>query len=87
MEDESLMSVAGEHLPNTSLNLSTGLAETSNASIHLDEDTSFRARGQFDLTFSNLSTTDQTVLVRLKEAFQLYLRKEEVIKSNYLYVE
>ena len=32
----------------------------------------------FDFTFSNVSASDQSSLIRLKEAFQLYLRKDDV---------
>jgi len=32
----------------------------------------------FDMTFTNVSGADQSGLVRLKEAFQLFLRKDEV---------
>jgi hypothetical protein len=45
-----------------------------------DDTTSFNFKGKMnllDFTFSNL-TTDQSILVRLKEAFQLFLRKDEV---------
>ena len=72
------MANTSEHLPCTSLNL-TPSADTSNISLHMDEDASFRTRGQLDFTFSNLNTSDQSILVRLKEAFQLYLRKDEVL--------
>lgn len=46
-----------------------------------DDTTSFSFKGKMnslDFTFSNLTTSDQSILVRLKEAFQLYLRKDEV---------
>lgn len=32
----------------------------------------------FDFTFSNVNASDQSALIRLKEAFQLYLRKDDV---------
>lgn len=72
------MANTSEHFPCNSLNI-TPNADTSNVSIHLDEDPSFRNRGQLDFTFSNLNTSDQSILLRLKEAFQLYLRKDEVL--------
>jgi hypothetical protein len=34
-------------------------------------------RQSLDFTFSNLASTDQFLLNRLKEAFQCYLKKEE----------
>lgn len=35
-------------------------------------------RHTFDFTFSNLAKSEQTVLNKLKDAFQFYLKKEEV---------
>jgi hypothetical protein len=33
----------------------------------------------FDMTFTNLNSNDQSILLRFKEAFQLFLKKDEVI--------
>lgn len=56
------------------------------SSIYLKE-TSFRNQDEisfrgssnqsFEFTFTNMATSDQSLLVKLKEAFQFYLRKEE----------
>ena len=48
----------------------------------LSEDMSFNKTAKlhaFDLTFSGVNVPDRPILIRLKEAFQLYLRKDEVI--------
>ena len=57
-------------------------SDTHNFSVNetLQEDSSFNFKGKintFDLTFSNLNSSDQSILIRMKEAFQLYLRKDE----------
>lgn len=63
----------------------TQLHEHSNVSMHFGggggDDTTFNFRGNrqsFDLNFSNLVGTDQSLVQALKEAFQFYLRKDEV---------
>lgn len=47
----------------------------------LGDDMSFNKTSKlhaFDLTFSGVNVPDRPILIRLKEAFQLYLRKDEV---------
>jgi hypothetical protein len=41
------------------------------------DDMSFRGRPSFDFSFTNVASSDQMSLNRLKEAFQCYLKKEE----------
>ena len=58
-----------------------------NSSVQsVGEDASFYKgshRQSFDFTFSNLASSEQMGLHKLKEAFQCYLKKEEV-KFSYL---
>lgn len=60
-----------------------------NSSVQsLSEDTSFYKgshRQSFDFTFNYLATTEQMALNRLKDAFQCYLKKEEVNFCNILH--
>ena len=82
IEEESLSRTAIDHSNNRS-NLidNTNMSMNESAFPTGDETTSFNFKGKMnslDFTFSNLTTSDQSILVRLKEAFQLYLRKDEV---------
>jgi len=74
-------------LPNRLNN--TSIANTSNLTLlggHNDSgditaDISFNKTSKlhaFDMTFTNVSGVDHSSLIRLKEAFQLFLRKDEV---------
>ena len=56
--------------------------DISNLSMQSGDDSMINYKGNrqsFDFTFSNLASTDQFMLNRLKEAFQCYLKKEEVL--------
>ena len=52
------------------------------SSIQNVDDLSFTMRGgsrqSFDMNFSNLMASDQSMVLMLKEAFQCYLKKDEV---------
>ena len=64
------------NLPNN-----TPFNDLSNVSVQSMDDTSFNfkgARQSFEFTFTNMASSDQLMLNRLKEAFQCYLKKEEV---------
>jgi hypothetical protein len=68
------------HTLNDMLNMSPGAQQNLST---LDSDVSFSvkaaaARQSFDFTFNNLAAADQLTLNRLKEAFQFYLKKDEV---------
>ncbi len=74
-------------LPNRLNN--TSIVNTSNLTLlgghnesgDMTADMSFNKTAKlhaFDMTFTNVSGADQSGLVRLKEAFQLFLRKDEV---------
>ena len=55
--------------------------EMSNTTLQGGDEYSFSRAAKphsFDMTFTNLNVNDQSLLVRFKEAFQLFLRKDEV---------
>jgi hypothetical protein len=61
--------------------------DVSNLSMQSGDDSMINYKGNrqsFDFTFSNLASTDQFMLNRLKEAFQCYLKKEEVITNIFI---
>jgi hypothetical protein len=68
-----------------SINQTLGGGFNNDMSLNMSgagEDISFSVRAgrqAFDFTFSNLTSPDQTVFGLLKDAFQSYLKKEEVI--------
>ena len=91
IEDESFMSKSAadsSNLMNFSASQHNNTTLAGNISLmgsggHNDsiDDMSFNKTAKlhaFDLTFTNVNVSDQSILVRLKEAFQLYLRKDEV---------
>ena len=71
---------------NTPHNCSQNNADFSNISMMDDMSFNFRTgnRQSFDFTFSSLASSDQLNMTRLKEAFQSYLKKEEV-NINHIY--
>jgi hypothetical protein len=72
--------------PHRSMAAQSGYHDLSNMSMQSGEDVSFSvkaSRQAFDFTFNNLAKPDQLIFSNLKEAFQCYLKKDEVIiKKN-----
>jgi hypothetical protein len=59
----------------------TALNDLSNVSVQSFDDTSFNfkaTRQSFDFNFTNFANSDQLMLNKLIEAFQCFLKKEEV---------
>lgn len=88
IEDESFMSKTTAETSNLNFSISqhNNTAMAGNISLlgggHNDstDDMSFNKTAKlhaFDLTFTNVNVSDQSILIRLKEAFQLFLRKDE----------
>ena len=80
MEMSSANNLASRHHQQHSTSMHFN--DLSNLSMQMSGDESmlnnFRGNRQsLDFTFSNLASTDQFMLNRLKEAFQCYLKKEE----------
>lgn len=87
--NEGNQSIDGSYLRQNFAN-NTQFNDISNLSIQSMDDTSFNfkgARQSFDFTFSNMASTDHLMFNRLKEAFQCYLKKEEVILNFILFTK
>ena len=83
-------SISDKHIISQSFALQTlnqtvgSINDTMNGSIQSEESFSFKhtTRQSVDFTLTNINP-EQTALLRFKAAFQLYLKREEVIFKKY----